>query len=71
MAMKALAKNRGDIKRLEGRLEGYSRLRVSGHRVIFTERAQRGDRIVDCVFAEKRSVVYELFIRLLSEGLPN
>jgi mRNA-degrading endonuclease RelE of RelBE toxin-antitoxin system len=69
MAIKALAKDRGDIKRLEGGLEGYSRLRISGHRVIFAERAERGERIIDCVFAEKRSVVYELFLRLLSEGL--
>jgi len=54
---------------LEGKLEGYSRLRVTGHRVIVTERAERGQRIIDCIFAEKRSVVYELFTRLLSEGL--
>src|SRR5260370_21905988 len=46
MAMKDRAKNGGDIKRLEGRLEGYSRLRVSGHRVIFAERAQPRSRRV-------------------------
>ena len=67
--IKALAEDRGDIKRLEGKLEGYCRLRVSGHRVIFTERAEQGQRIIDCVFAEKRAVVYELFIQLLSEGV--
>src|SRR2546425_262524 len=68
-AIKNLANDRGDVKRLEGRLEGYSRLRVAGHRVLFMERAEHGERIIDCVFAEKRAVVYELFVRLLSEEL--
>jgi|SRR5262252_2669244 len=68
-AIKSLAASRGEIKPLEGKLEGYSRLRVAGYRVIFNERAERGERIVDCIFAEKRSLVYELFVRLLSEGL--
>src|SRR5262245_20971605 len=67
-AIKALAKDQGDIKRLEGKLEGYCRLRVRGHRVIFNERSERGQRIIDCVFAEKRALVYDLFIRLLSES---
>ena len=67
-AIKGLAEDRGDISRLEGKLEGYSRLRVAGHRVIFNERSERGERIVDCVFAEKRSVVYELFVRIISES---
>jgi len=65
---KALAKNHGDTKQLEGKLESYSRLRVGGHRVIFNERSERGQRIIDCVFAEKRALVYDLFIRLLSES---
>jgi len=67
VAIKALAQGHGDIERLEGTLAGYSRLRVAGHRVIFSERSENGERIVDCVFGEKRSLVYELFIRLLSE----
>jgi len=66
--IKALAKDQGDIKRLEGKLEGYSRLRVGGHRVIFNERSERGQRIIDCVFAEKRALVHDLFVRLLSES---
>lgn len=69
MAIKELARNRGDVQRLEGRLEVYSRLRLAGHRVIFCERAERGERIIDCVFAEKRAIVYELFIQLVSEGV--
>jgi len=68
-AIKALADNRGDIKRLEGRLEGYSRVRAGGVRVIFSERAEKGERVIDCIFAEKRAIVYDLFIRLASEDL--
>jgi mRNA-degrading endonuclease RelE of RelBE toxin-antitoxin system len=69
IAIKALAEDKGDLKRLEGKLEGYVRLRVAGYRVIFKERFDKGERIIDCIFAENRSVIYELFIRLLSEGL--
>src|ERR1043166_9268606 len=54
MAIKALANDRGDIKRLEGGLEGYSRLRISGHRVIFAERAAgAGERHNSCVSPNK------------------
>ena len=66
-AIKFLAADKGDIKRLEGKLEEFTRLRVSGHRVIFHESCQRGERVVDCVFAEKRAVVYELFLQLRAE----
>ena len=68
-AIKALAGDRGDIKRLEGKLEGYSRLRVSGHRVIFREVFRSGARNIDCVFAEKRSIVYDLIVHLTAEEL--
>ena len=68
-AIKALANDAGDTKRLEGQLAGYTRLRVAGHRVIFAERMQEGVRVIDCIFAEKRAVVYEMFVRLLSEGI--
>ena len=69
IAINALAEDKGDLKRLEGKLEGYVRLRVAGYRIIFKERFEKGERIIDCFFAENRSVIYELFIRLLSEGL--
>jgi len=67
-AIKALANDQGDIRQLEGKLEGYSRLRVAGHRVIFNERFESVERIIDCIFAEKRALVYDLFVRLLSES---
>jgi len=70
-AVKHLAEDRGDLKELEGDLEGYSRLRVGGHRVIFKRKTETGQRIIDCLFAERRAVVYELFEnelkRLLSQ----
>lgn len=68
-AIKALARNQGDTKPLEGRLAGYSRLRVGGYRVLYSERAERGKRIIECVFAERRAVVYEIFEKLLAQEL--
>lgn len=70
-AIKSLADGQGDIKRLEGKLAGYSRLGIAGCRVIFNERSERGTRIIDCIFAERRAVVYEMFVRLLAEQALN
>jgi mRNA-degrading endonuclease RelE of RelBE toxin-antitoxin system len=67
LAIKGLANGRGDIKSLEGNLAGYSRLSVTGYRMIFKERVERGTRIIDCIFAERRALVYEIFVSLLSE----
>ncbi len=64
-AVKALARQAGDIRPLEGPLAEYSRLRVGGYRVIFTEKFAAGERRIDCVFAERRSIVYDLFEQLL------
>lgn len=66
-AIKALADDRGDIKALEGPLAGYGRLRVTGYRVVFRERSEQGVRLIDCIYAERRPIVYELFTRLLAE----
>ena len=70
-AIKGLADGQGDIKRLEGNLAGYSRLGVAGCRVIFQERSERGVRIIDCIFAERRAMVYEIFVQLLAEQTLN
>ena len=37
LALRRLAKNRGDIKGLRGPLEGFSRLRVGGNRILFRQ----------------------------------
>ena len=63
-AIKALADNRGDIKRLEGKLSAFHRLRVGPFRVIYAERYEKGQRIIECVFARERALVYDLLAQL-------
>jgi mRNA-degrading endonuclease RelE of RelBE toxin-antitoxin system len=60
-AIKGLSQNSGDRKLLDGKLTGYHRLRVSGYRVIYKEQFVAGARVIFCLFAENRSVVYQLF----------
>jgi mRNA-degrading endonuclease RelE of RelBE toxin-antitoxin system len=63
-ALKDLANEKGDIKPLHAPLEGYCRLRVGGYRVIFSYASR--DRI-QCIFAEQRSIVYELLVEMLRD----
>jgi mRNA-degrading endonuclease RelE of RelBE toxin-antitoxin system len=65
-ALKDLAKEKGDIKRLEGPVDGYCRLRVDGHRVILS---YTGRGAIQCVFVERRSIVYEIFAGALRAAL--
>lgn len=69
LAIKALERDEGDIKRLEGKLSGWSRLRVTGYRVLFKETAVSGIRKINCAFVERRGVVYEMFAELLASEL--
>lgn len=58
-ALSKLAKLEGDIKPLRNELEGFYRLRVGHHRVVFLY----GDRkTIVCVYARHRSRVYEEFL---------
>ena len=66
LALKSLAKGRGDIKGLEGPLASYWRLRVSSYRVILFYRSPNE---IECVFAEHRSIVYEIFAEELYQKL--
>ncbi len=68
-ALRALATERGDIRALEGRLENYHRLRVGGYRVIFAYRITGKQRTIQCIFVERRSVVYEVFEQLRKQLL--
>lgn len=69
-ALRRLTLEQGDIKSLEGSLAGYYRLRVRGHRVIFTyECSAKTSRIIKCVFAERRHVIYEVFAEMLKDRL--
>lgn len=65
-ALRDLGHERGDIEALEPPLQGYCRLRVGGYRVVFAY-ARRGT--VECIFAERRSVVYELLVERLRDRL--
>jgi mRNA-degrading endonuclease RelE of RelBE toxin-antitoxin system len=65
-ALRELEAEKRDILPLRENLAGFHRLRVGGYRIIF--RYLPG-RIIECVFAEKRSLVYQLFDREMLEHL--
>ncbi|CAN5923927.1 hypothetical protein BH11MYX4_BH11MYX4_17860 [soil metagenome] len=56
-ALRELAKGRGDMKELAGRLAGFYRLRIGRYRIVHRYR----DKHVEAIFLEQRSIVYELF----------
>jgi mRNA-degrading endonuclease RelE of RelBE toxin-antitoxin system len=62
LALRDLTREKGDIRALEPPLEGYCRLRVGGYRIVFSY-AKHGT--IECIFAERRSVVYELLLERL------
>jgi len=65
-ALRELGRERGDVKPLEPPLQAYCRLRVGGYRIVFAY-ARRGT--IECIFAERRSVVYELLVERLRDRL--
>ena len=70
VALRRLTLEQGDIKSLEGPLSGYYRLRVRGYRVIFAyESSMKTHRVIKCVFAERRHVIYEVFAEMLKDRL--
>ena len=66
LALKSLSRGRGNIEALEGPLSGYYRLRVGSYRVLLFYTVSNQ---VECVFAEHRSIVYEIFAEALRETL--
>jgi mRNA-degrading endonuclease RelE of RelBE toxin-antitoxin system len=62
MALRGLVKGKGDIKGLQGPLEGLCRMRVGGIRIIYR---QVSAREIHLDYAHTRDVVYEIFERLL------
>lgn len=64
-SLRGLEQEKGDIRQLEADLAGYARLRVGSYRVLIRFSAEGGRRVARCVFAEERSVVYELFAEIL------
>jgi mRNA-degrading endonuclease RelE of RelBE toxin-antitoxin system len=65
----AIGQGKGDIKQLEGRLAPYWRLRVDRMRVIYEQRAIKGERCLVCFFADYRATVYSVLEQLLASGL--
>ncbi len=57
-ALVQLGRENGDIRSLRDRLEGYYRLRVGCHRIIF--RYLEG-RVIECVYMNDRALVYDVF----------
>ena len=67
LAIKNLANETGDIKPLTDELEGFYRLRVGSHRVIFEYQIIAGSRVITCIFAGPRKWIYEVFQSRLLE----
>jgi mRNA interferase RelE/StbE len=67
LAIKDLAREKGDIKPLTDDLEGFCRLRVGSHRVVFDYQVIDGQRVITCVFAGPRKWIYEVFQSRLLE----
>jgi mRNA-degrading endonuclease RelE of RelBE toxin-antitoxin system len=65
-ALRDLEKGTGDVTPLEAPLQDYCRLRVGPYRVILS---YRKSHTIDCVFAEHRSIVYEVFADAMIERL--
>jgi mRNA interferase RelE/StbE len=68
-ALKNLQLEQGDIRALEGELEGFYRLRVQRYRVIFHYHVRGAQRVIRCVYAATRSIVYEVFAQRIRELL--
>ena len=67
--IRGLAEDAGDTKDLVDDLSGYKRLRVGNFRVIYQEAFKHGRAVRECVFAERRNVVYEIFAQMLLSDL--
>jgi mRNA interferase RelE/StbE len=67
-ALRLLEVEKGDIKALEHELQGFFRLRVRSYRVILAYREEQsaGTIEIDCLFCERRSIVYEVFTAMNS-----
>jgi mRNA interferase RelE/StbE len=67
VAIKSLALETGDIIPLTDELDGFYRLRVGSHRVIFEYDVIDARRVITCVFAGPRKWIYEVFQSRLLE----
>ncbi len=65
-ALTDLQSEKGDIIGLTEALGGFYRLRVGAYRIIFW---YRPGKVIECVYINHRSLVYELFEREVIEKL--
>lgn len=63
LALRELARGGGNVKGLQGPLEGYNRLRIGGKRIIYRQVSRNQ---IELIFANTRDVVYELFEQILN-----
>jgi mRNA interferase RelE/StbE len=68
-ALAKLEQEKGDIRPLEGELENYYRLRVLRYRIVFHYTAAGRKRLIRCVYAAPRSIVYEVFAQQIRDLL--
>jgi len=64
LALWGLARGEGDVKGLQGPLEGFNRLRIGGLRIIYR---QISGREILLEFANTRDAVYELYEQILRQ----
>jgi len=62
LALRGLAKGEGDIKGLQGPLEGFNRLRIGGQRIIYR---QISGHEIQLEYANTRDVIYEIYEQIL------
>lgn len=62
LALRGLAKGKGDIKGLQGSLEGFNRLRIGGLRIIHRQISGNEIRLE---YANTRDAIYELYEQIL------
>jgi mRNA-degrading endonuclease RelE of RelBE toxin-antitoxin system len=67
MAIVGLATGKGDIKALTDNLDGFLRLRVGEHRVIYRYREGK----IECFYAAPRKTVYEYLASHFHEMLDD
>lgn len=65
-ALRELASEKGDIQQLEGPLQEYCRLRVGAYRVVLRYASAK---TIECIYAERRSIVYETFAEAMVDRL--
>lgn len=66
LGLRLLEREVGDILPLKNDLEGFHRLRVQSHRVIFRYVLEGKGRVISCEFAGQREIIYQLFSRVAS-----